>query len=124
MKKFLFVLFVIIVLSTIIPPYASLVGEEGDDVWGIEFDCFFTTILLVPVVFSEISIYFNCLYFFTEKDKETSKTVFNIIMCINSIALLLAIVVLFYSFYQNYDVIILILFAVSVLLRCINWMKK
>lgn len=124
MKKFLFVLFLIIVLATIILPYASLVGEEGDDIWGIGFDYFITTFFLVPVVFSEISIYFNCLYFFTVKDKETSKTVFNIIMCINSIALLLAIGVLFYSFYQNYDVIILILFAVSVLLRCINWMKK
>ncbi|MBQ7935195.1 MAG: hypothetical protein IJ333_02450 [Clostridia bacterium] len=121
-KKLSLVLIVVIAFTIVL--VCSLLSGETDDIWYGTMDVVLTLFLLVPLVFTEISIYHNCIYFFTEKTKKTSKTILNILMCFTSIALLTAIFVSTFHFNKNHEILIVTLFLASVALRVVYFIMK
>ena len=90
MKKLLFALLIIAILSTIIILFLPSSATHMDDIWGDSYDV--AIVLSVPLIYTEITIYSAFVYFFTNKNKRGIKTILHISIPISSMALLVALV--------------------------------
>lgn len=84
MKKLVHIVFGIIIALTIGFSMIECMNATGDDIFGKEFEIALVLMFLVFMLIVELGLYYNCIYFFTKKNKKMWKTLYNVLMFIVS----------------------------------------
>ncbi len=116
MKKILNIIFGITIILTIVGIVSIVLNEPGDDIWYNSWDFVVILFFLIPLLIVELGIYYNCIYFFTEKNKKRWKTIFNILICIISCTMLISIYGCVVWMDRIWETLFLVLCTASILL--------
>ncbi len=116
MKKFINVFFGIIITLTIVFFIIECLISEGDDIFGKQMVIIFALMFIGFLLIAEFGLYYNCIYFFTQKNKQVWKTLYNVLMLIISCTMLVSIYGMLFWTLRLWETLVFVLAVVAIVL--------